>query len=90
MDTCSTLNNKIRKARIRIVVYVLMLMMLRSKKNMYYGPIIQEIWELDFHCFKIPLSVAIRLMQSGVLYKTSMGSLTLTLIIKDISQNLSC
>jgi hypothetical protein len=31
MDTCSTLNNKIRKARIRIVVYVLMLMMLRAK-----------------------------------------------------------
>jgi hypothetical protein len=31
MDTCSTPNNKIRKAHIRIVVYVLMLMILRAK-----------------------------------------------------------
>jgi hypothetical protein len=31
MDTRSTLNNKIRKSHIRIVVYVLMLMMLRGK-----------------------------------------------------------
>jgi hypothetical protein len=31
MDTCSTPNNKIRKACIRIVVYVLMLMMLWAK-----------------------------------------------------------
>jgi hypothetical protein len=31
MDACSTLNNKIRKSCIRIVVYVLMLMMLRAK-----------------------------------------------------------
>jgi hypothetical protein len=30
-------------------------MMLRAKtKHMYYGQI-QEIWELDFHGFKIPL-----------------------------------
>jgi hypothetical protein len=31
-----------------------MLMMLWAKKNIYYGQI-QEIWELDFHGFKIPL-----------------------------------
>jgi hypothetical protein len=44
-----------KKARIKIVVYVLMLMMLRAKeKNMYYSQI-QEIWELDFHDFKISL-----------------------------------
>jgi hypothetical protein len=90
MDTRSTLNNKIRKVHIRIVVYVLMLMMLRAKtKNMYYGQI-QEIWELDFHDFKIRFSVATGLMQSRVLYKTSTGSLPLTLTIKDISQCLSC
>jgi hypothetical protein len=55
MDTHSTPNNKIRKAHIRIVVYMLMLMMLQAKtKNMYYSQI-QEIWELDFHSFEIPL-----------------------------------
>jgi hypothetical protein len=31
MDTRSILNNKIRKTRIRVVVYVLMLMMLQAK-----------------------------------------------------------
>jgi hypothetical protein len=35
-------------------------------------------------------SVANGLMQSRVLYKTSTGSLALTLIVKDISQSLSC
>jgi hypothetical protein len=55
MDTRPTPNNKIRKAHIRIVVYVLMLMMLRAKtKNMYYGQI-QRIWKLDFHGSKISL-----------------------------------
>jgi hypothetical protein len=58
-------------------------------KNMCYGQI-QEIWELDFHGFKIPLSVATRLMQPRVLYKTSTGSLALTLTVKDISRSLSC
>jgi hypothetical protein len=34
---------------------MLMLMMLQAKtKNMYYSQI-QEIWELDFHSFEIPL-----------------------------------
>jgi hypothetical protein len=55
MDTHSTLNNKIIKAHIRIMVYVLMLMILWVKtKKMNYGQI-QEIWELDFHGFKISL-----------------------------------
>jgi hypothetical protein len=35
-------------------------------KSMYYGQI-QEIWELDFHDFKIPLFVATGLMQSRVM-----------------------
>jgi hypothetical protein len=59
-------------------------------KNMYYGQI-QEIWELNFHSFKIPLFCynwvdAIK----GVLYKTSTGSLVLILTIKDISQSFLC
>jgi hypothetical protein len=58
-------------------------------KNMYYDQI-QEIWELDFHGFKIPLFRWTGLLQSRVLYKTSTGSLSLTLTIKDISRSLSC
>jgi hypothetical protein len=51
-------------------------------KNMYYGQI-QEIWEFDFHGFKISLFHcnwvdAIK------------GSLALTLTIKVISQSPSC
>jgi hypothetical protein len=56
---------------------------------MYYGQI-QEIRELDFTVLRFLFSVATRLMESRVLYKTSMGSLALTLTIKDISQSLSC
>jgi hypothetical protein len=58
-------------------------------KNMYYDQI-EEICELNFHDFKIPFSVATRLMQSRVLYKTSTCSLALTLTIKDISRSFSC
>jgi hypothetical protein len=54
-NTRSTLNDKIRKARIRLVVYVLMFMMLWEKNKSKYYDQIQEIWELDFHGFKIPL-----------------------------------
>jgi hypothetical protein len=55
MDTHSTLNNKIRKTHIRIVVYVFDAYdVMGQDKNIYYGQI-QEIWELDFHGFKIPL-----------------------------------
>jgi hypothetical protein len=52
MDKRSTPNNKIRKACIRIVVYVLMLMILQAKTKT--GTMV-KIWELDFHGFKIPL-----------------------------------
>jgi hypothetical protein len=55
MDTRSTPNNKIRKTCIIIVVYVLMLMMLQVKTKAYTNDQIQEIWELNFHGFKIPL-----------------------------------
>jgi hypothetical protein len=55
METHSTLHDKIGKAHIRIVVYVLMLMMLQVKtKSMYYGQI-HEIPKPDFDGFKIPL-----------------------------------
>jgi galactitol-specific phosphotransferase system IIC component len=54
MDTDSTLNNKLRKARIKIVVYVLMHMMLRAKTKTC-TMVKYKIWELDFHGFKIPL-----------------------------------
>jgi hypothetical protein len=58
-------------------------------KNMYYGQI-QEIWDLTFKVSRFIFSVATGLMQSSVLYKTSTGSLALTLTIKDISQSVSC
>jgi hypothetical protein len=45
---------------------------------------------LTFMVSRFIFSIATRLMQSRVLYKTSMGSLALTLTIKDISQSLSC
>jgi hypothetical protein len=61
----------------------------QQDKNMYYVQI-QEIWELDFHGFKIPLFRSPGLMESRVLYKTSTGSLALTLTIKDVSQSLLC
>jgi hypothetical protein len=90
MDTRSTLNNKIRKARIRIVVYVLMLMMLRAKTKICTMVKYKRSGSLTFTVLRFLFSVASRLMQSRVLYKTSRGSLTLTLSIKDISRILSC
>jgi hypothetical protein len=54
MDTSSTPNNQIRKTCIRIVVCVDAYDATVQDKNKYYGQI-QEIWELDFQCFKIPL-----------------------------------
>jgi hypothetical protein len=44
---------------------------------------------LTFMVSRIHFSVATWLMQSRVLYKISMGSLALTLTVKDISQSLS-
>jgi hypothetical protein len=55
MVTHSTLNNKIRKhtyhnSGIRVDAYDVT----DKGKSMHYSQI-QEIWELDFHGFKIPL-----------------------------------
>jgi hypothetical protein len=90
MDTCSTLNNKIRKACIRIVVYVLMLMMLWDKTKICSMVKYKRIGNLTFTVSRFLFFVATGFMQLRVLYKTSMGSLALTLTVKDISQSLSC
>jgi hypothetical protein len=90
MDTCSTLNNKIRKTRIRIVVYVLMLMMLRAKTKICALVKYKRSGSLTFTVLRFLFFVATELMQSRVLYKTSTGSLALTLTVKDISQSLLC
>jgi hypothetical protein len=90
MDTCSTLNNKIRKACIRIVVYVLMPMMLWAKTKICTMVKYKRFESLTFTVSRFLFSVATGLMQSWVLYKTSTGSLALTLTVKDISQILSC
>jgi hypothetical protein len=90
MDTCSTPNNKIRKASIRIVVYVLMLMMLWAKTKTCTVVKYKRFESLTFMVSRFLIFVATGLMQSGVLYKISMGSLALTLTVKDISYSLSC
>jgi hypothetical protein len=90
MDTCSTLNNKIRKTHIRIVVYVLILMILRAKTKTCTMVKYKRSGSLTFTVSKFLFSVAPGLMESRVLYKISMGSLALTLTIKDISQSLLC
>jgi hypothetical protein len=58
-------------------------------KNMYYGQI-QEIWELDFHGFKIPLFRCnwVDAIKGFVQDKYSFISVDLT--IKDISRSLLC
>jgi hypothetical protein len=90
MDTCSTLNNKIRKSHIRIVVDVLMLMMLRVKTKTCTMVKYKRSESLTFMVSRFLFSVATGLMESRVLYKRSMDSLALTLTINDISQSLSC
>jgi hypothetical protein len=85
----STLNNKIRKAHIRIVVYVLMLIMLRAKTKMCTMVKYKRSASLTFTVSRFLFSVAPELMESRVLYKTSTGSLALTLTMKDINQRLS-
>jgi hypothetical protein len=55
MDTHSTLSKKIRKRKYQNSgVLVDAYDATGQDKNMYYDQI-QEIWELDFHGFKIPL-----------------------------------
>jgi hypothetical protein len=90
MDTCSTLNNKIRKSHIRIVVHVLMLMMLWAKTKICTMAKYKRSGSLTFMVSRFLFSVAPGLMESRVLYKTSTSSLVLTLTIKDISQNILC
>jgi hypothetical protein len=90
MDTYSTPNNKIRKARIRIVVYVLMLMMLQVKTKTCAMVKYKRSESITFMVSRFLFSVATGLMQSRVLYKKSMGSLALTLTVKNISWSLSC
>jgi hypothetical protein len=90
MDTCSTLNNKIRKTHIRIVVYVLMLMMLRAKAKICIMVKYKRSRSLPFTVSIFLFSVVTGLIESRVLYKTSTSSLVLTLTIKDISWSLLC
>jgi hypothetical protein len=90
MDTRYTLNNKIRKAHIRIVVYVLMLMMLRAKTKTCTMVKYKRSGSLTFMVSRFFFSVAPELMESRVLYKTNTSSLALTLTVKDISWSLSC
>jgi hypothetical protein len=90
MDTRFTLNNKIRKTHIRVVVYVLMLMMLRNKIKTYTMIKYKRFESLTFTVSGFLFSVVTGLMNSRVLYKTSTSSLALTLTIKDISSSLSC
>jgi hypothetical protein len=42
--------NTYQNSGVRVDAYDVM----REQKSMYYGQI-QEVWELDFHIFKIPL-----------------------------------
>jgi hypothetical protein len=90
MDTRSTLNSKIRKVCIRIVVYILMLMMLRVKTKICTIVKYKRSGSLTFTVSRFLFSIATELMQSRVLYKTSTDLLVLALTIKDISRSLSC
>jgi hypothetical protein len=78
MDTHFTLNNKLRKAHIRIVVYVLMLMMLWANTKTCTTVKYKRYGSLTFTVSRFLFSGAPRLMESRVLYKTSTGSLVLT------------
>jgi hypothetical protein len=90
MDTRSTLNNKIRKVRNRIVVYVLILMMLHAKIKTCTIVKYKRSGSLTFTVSRFLFFVVTGLMQSSMLYKKITGSLALTLTIKDISRSLSC
>jgi hypothetical protein len=58
-------------------------------KNMYYGQI-QEIWELDFHGFKIPLFHCNWVDAIKGVVQDKYGFISIALTINDISQSLSC
>jgi hypothetical protein len=67
MDTRSTPNNKIRKARIRIVMYVLMLMMLQVNTKICTMIKYKRSEILTFTVSRFLFSIATGLMQSRVL-----------------------
>jgi hypothetical protein len=90
MDTRSTLNDKIRKTHIRIVVYLLMLMMVRAKTKICTMVKNKRSESSTFTVLRFIFSIATGLVESRMLYKISMSSLALTLTVKDISQSLSC
>jgi hypothetical protein len=66
MDTRSTPNDKIRKARIRIVVYALMLMMLRAKTKACTMVKYKRSESLTFTVSKFLFFAATGLMQRRV------------------------
>jgi hypothetical protein len=78
---------QLEKTHIRIVVYVLML---RAKTKACTMVKYKRSWSLTFTISRFLPSVATGLMQSRVLYKTSTGSLAVTLTVRDISQSLLC
>jgi hypothetical protein len=63
MDTCSTLNNKIRKTRIRIMVYVLMLMMLQAKTKICTIVKYKRFESVTFMVSRFHFSIVTGLMQ---------------------------
>jgi hypothetical protein len=64
MDTHSTPNDKIRKTRIKIVVYVLMLMILQVKTKACTMVKYKRSGSLTFMVLRFSFSIAIGLMQS--------------------------
>jgi hypothetical protein len=67
-----------------------MLMMLCTKIETCTIVKYKRFGSLTFMVSRFLFFVATKLMQSRVLYKTSTGSLVLTLTIKDISRSLLC
>jgi hypothetical protein len=66
MDTCFTPNVKIRKAHIRIVVYVLMLMILWAKTKACTMAKYKTSGSSTFIVFRFLFSIATGLMQRRV------------------------
>jgi hypothetical protein len=79
MDTHSTPNNKIRKARVRIVVYILMLVMLRPKTKICTMVKYKRSRSLTFTVSRFLFSVTIGLMQSRVLVQDKYGFISIDL-----------
>jgi hypothetical protein len=67
MDTRSTMNKKIRKTHIRLMVYVLMVMTLRAKTKPYIVVKYKRFGSLTFTISRFLFFVVIGYMQSRVL-----------------------